>query len=157
MSRNKGNWGLSNCEIVITLEINRDCSKWWGDKTRLHELPWKLSFISHLGGSVVLREDIYGNAYTCSHIRYASVLCLAAWLTLNFVAPSLWRTHLVCQLPQVAPSNKWSWVRADNTGHVDLVNLSRGILQNPCDTGWEVLRSTNTTFRWYFKSSSNDY
>lgn len=86
---------------------------------------------------------------------YAPVLCLAARLTLNFVAPSLWRTHLVCQPLQVALSNKWSWVRADNTGHVDLVNLSRGILQNPCDTEREVLRSTNTTLRRYFRSLSH--
>lgn len=56
-------------------------------------------------------------------------------------------SRAVCQPLQVAPSNKWSWVRADNTGHVDLVNLSRGILQNPRDTGWEALHSTNTTFR----------
>lgn len=79
----------------------------------------------------------YGKIFMETRTRvptYASVLCLAAWLTLNFVAPSLWRTHLVCQPLQVAPSNKWSWVRADNTGHVDLVNLNRGIFQNPCDT-----------------------
>lgn len=59
-------------------------------------------------------------------------------------------SRAVCQPLQVALSNKWSWVRADNTGHVDLVNLSRGILQNPCDT---ALRSM--TFRRYFKSSLN--
>lgn len=88
---------------------------------------------------------------------YASVLCLAARLTLNFVAPSLWRTHLVCQPLQVAPSNKWSWVRADNTGHVDLVNLSRGIFQNPGGTELEVLHNTNTTFRRYFRNKLLTY
>lgn len=65
-----------------------------------------------------------------------AVLCLAgAPLTLNF-SPSMRaaRTYEPCgmrQPLQVAPSNKWSWVRADNTGHVDLVNLARGILQEP--------------------------
>lgn len=43
-----------------------------GEQTRLHGLPWKLSFIPR-SECVVLRGDIYGNAYTCSHIRFGSM------------------------------------------------------------------------------------
>lgn len=50
---------------------------------------------------------------------------------LSLLVPHALTNRAVCQPLQVAPSNKWSWVRADNTGHVDLVNLARGILQKP--------------------------
>jgi len=60
-------------------------------QARLHGLPWKLSFIPH-------SECVeYGEIFMETRTRvptYASALCLAARLTLNFVAPSLWLTHL---------------------------------------------------------------
>lgn len=78
-----------NREIIINYEINRSRSKWRKNKTRLAELPYKLSFIAFRAWSY---GEIFMDVYTCSHIR--SVLCLAALLTLNFAAPSLRRTHL---------------------------------------------------------------
>lgn len=103
------------------------------DKVWLPELSWKLSFIA-FGACGITREegDIYGRVHVFLHI--GSVLCLAALLTLNLslslplppLIPHALTNRAVCQLLQVAPSNKWSWVRADNTGHVDLVNLTRG-------------------------------
>ncbi|KYN35612.1 hypothetical protein ALC56_10172 [Trachymyrmex septentrionalis] len=89
-------------------------------------LPWKLSFIPH-SERMALRRDIYGNAYTCSHIRFGSMFGRAAnpeFRRSLFMAHAL-ASRAVRQPLQVAPSNKWSWwVRADNTGHVDLVNLN---------------------------------
>lgn len=41
----------------------------------------------------------------------------------SLLMPHALANRAVCQPLQVALSNKWSWVRADNTGHVDLVNL----------------------------------
>lgn len=78
------------------------------------------------------------DAYTCSTHTRGSMFGRARSNPPEFLR-SLLASHAlanraVCQPPQVAPTNKWSWVRADNTGHVDLVNLARGILQSPYDT-----------------------
>lgn len=43
----------------------------------------------------------------------------------SLLMPYALANRAVCQPLQVALSNKWSWVRADNTRHVDLVNLGR--------------------------------
>lgn len=84
-----------------------------------------------------------------------SVLCLAASAnpefrrSLPYAARTLRAPRAVCQPLQVAPSNKWSWVRADNTGHVDLVNLiPRNASKRPHDTASECTPSTAQT--WLF-------
>lgn len=135
--------------IVGTREDNRGRSRRWRDKTRLHRLPWKLSFIPH-SESVELRGDIYGNAYTCSHMRF-SVLCLAARLTLNFVAPFLWRTHL--RAVRYASLYRLL-LRTSGLGCVPIIPdtwisliSAAEYFKIPRDTGRQDLRSTNTTFR----------
>lgn len=70
-------------------------------------------------------------AYTCSLHTHGSMFGRVANPEFrSLLVPHALTNRAVCQLLQVAPSNKWSWVRADNTGHVDLVNLGRGILQS---------------------------
>lgn len=82
--------------------------------------------------SVELRRDIYGRVHTCSLHTHGSMFGRAANPEFrSLLVPHALTNRAVCQPLQVAPSNKWSWVRADNTGHVDLVNLARGILQEP--------------------------
>lgn len=63
------------------------------ERTRLGYTGFRGSFLS----SRIRSAWSYGEIFMETRTRvptYASVLCLAARLTLNFVAPSLWRTHL---------------------------------------------------------------
>lgn len=73
-----------------------------------------------------LWRDIYGRVHVFPH-TLGSMFGRAVnpEFRCSLLMPHALANRAVCQPLQVALSNKWSWVRADNTEHVDLVNLYR--------------------------------
>lgn len=71
------------------------------------------------------KGDIYGRVHVFPHTLrsiFGRVANPEFLLRFSYVR-GCGASGAVCQPLQVAPSNKWSWVRADNARHVDLVNL----------------------------------